>query len=96
MNKMLAEDNKDYSGDTKITNKLCQELLPLTVKILSKAQSEKFLSTEENIQKMKSKLFSLDKLGEQFKGLKISYCTMVEAGEMYFNQSERSEDINVA
>jgi actin-related protein len=91
---MLKEDNKE--NEDKVTPELAKIVIPRVLKVLTRPQFEKFFSSEENIQKMKDKTYSLAELGEQYKELKISYHTMVATSEMFFNQSERSEDVNLA
>jgi actin-related protein 10 len=90
----LKEDNVDHHD--LITTELVQQVIPKILKVLSRKQFESFFKSDENITKMKAKLLSLENLGEEYKDLSISYHTVVASMEVFFDQHERSENINLA
>jgi len=92
--KLLKEDNKNNSE--LITTELVQQVISSILKVVTRGQLERFFSRDEYIEKMKNKTFSLAKLGEAYKDLVISYHTMVASTEIFFSQSDRNENENIA
>lgn len=90
----LKEDNPEHHD--LITNDLVQQVVPKILKVLTRKQFESFFKSEDNIVKMKAKFASLENLEEKYKDLKISYHTVVASMEIFFDQHERSENINLA